>query len=404
MRGAKMTEEPKKSNLILTVSLYLLMFAVGLFITIIGPLMPTIMEQFDLTYSQGGFLLTCQGIGGIVAIVLGGIIADFMRKERLIKAAFIIYCATLVSFIAAPSYGVILGLFMIIGASTKMLEVALNAYISDLHPDNRQKYINLLHASSGIGGFVGPLFSSLLQHIGLKWNDIFLIFGILCVAILFYYASVMEKAPDKRLPERSATQQINLIHLILNWKFMILCLLGFVYIAYISEITTWMPTYMIQYLASNLFLSSFSVSVLWIGIVFGRIVYSQLSEKWNSKFVIVLSSLICGVILTLVIRINNPVVLLISIGIAGFLSGAIIPFTVASACNWYPRNTGAVSSVLVFCTTMGWMVVPWIIGIIAEEGGIQVGMQIMGVTPLLVTILALFLPSTKSNKTLLKNK
>lgn len=384
----------EKPDMILTWTLYLLMFAYALSVTMIAPLMPILVQQYKLKLSQGGLIMTFQSIGGILAIALGGILADLMKKSRLISIAFIIYGFSLILIAFSPSYAVLLGLFFILGASTRMLDAVINAYISDLHPSRRGLYLALLHTIFGVGAFFGPLFSAVLINSGLKWNQAFLILGIVCIVILLLYSIVIKNTSYKE-GSRSNTKPKNFISLIANPKVLILCFIMFMYTGHQSGISTWLPMYMEKQLETGSFLSSLGLSAFWVGIILGRFICSFLSGKFDAKYIILLGSLLGGAILISGIALNIPYVLIVASGVTGFLTGAIIPLLVMIACNWHPQNSGTVSSMIFFYGNLALMVFPWLIGVIAENISFQLGMLVTGLTLLIIVLLALLLPDQK---------
>jgi len=65
------------------------------------------------------------------------VFADNIKKSSLIKIVFSIYSVSLLLIVIAPPFIILLILFFFVGASLRMLDFTLNAYISDIHPKNR---------------------------------------------------------------------------------------------------------------------------------------------------------------------------------------------------------------------------------------------------------------------------
>lgn len=385
----------RSKNLVLTASLYLLMFAYGLSVTMLGPLMPILIQQYNLKLSQGGLILTFQSIGGIAAIILGGILADLTKKSKLLCAAFVIYSLSLFFIALSPSYILLLSLFFILGASTRMLDAVINAYISDLHADNRGFYLTLLHALFGVGAFIGPLFSTVFINAGVAWNRTFLFLGIVCAVIAVQYIVVLIR-PAAEEKSVSPSESKDYLRLLTSPKMLVLCLIMFLYSGHQSGISAWLPMYMEQHLKTGTFLSGFAVSAFWVGIILGRFGCSLVSSKIHAKYLIMFGSLAGGSILTLATALNVPVLLVAASGLAGLLAGATIPLLVTTACNWYPKNSGTVSSMIFLYGTFAWMLFPWFIGVIAENISFRWGMMITGFSLLSVTALTLLLPAQKN--------
>lgn len=382
---------PQKTIKFLTIGLYLVMFTYGISLTMLGPLMPIIIVQYDLKMSQGGLITALQSIGGIAAIALGAVLSDLVRKSRLVAISFVLYSLSLLFLATSQSYIVLLGLFFIVGASTKMLDAIISAFISDLHPDRRGHYMALLHTLLGVGALVGPMFSTVLLNLGVKWNNTFLILGIICLVILFIYILAIKKNPDRER-QNAMVKSGNNLRLLFKPKILVLGLIVFTYCGHQFGTSAWMPMYMEKVLSSNTFLAGFSVSGFWVGIILGRLTSALISTKVNIKYMILYGSLLGGFILTLGIVMSVPLILIISLALAGFLTGAIFPLSLTVGCNTYPQNTGAVSSILVLYNTLAYMVFPWAIGIIAENVSFKFGILITGFALLVTSMLALLLP------------
>jgi fucose permease len=101
------------------------------------------------------------------------VVADLLRRSTFTVVTFSVYCAAPFLVVLFPGYQVLLVAFFLIGASTRLLDSLVNAYVADLHHQHRAFYLNLLHASFGIGALVGPSLSVLVLRRGLPWSRVF---------------------------------------------------------------------------------------------------------------------------------------------------------------------------------------------------------------------------------------
>src|SRR5690554_3274693 len=75
----------------LTGYLFLLNAVYAISTTMMGPLMPRIIDQYGITLSQGGLFVSAKSIGGILAIVIGIFVSDRLSKSRLLSLAFLAF-------------------------------------------------------------------------------------------------------------------------------------------------------------------------------------------------------------------------------------------------------------------------------------------------------------------------
>jgi fucose permease len=391
-------EDKRYPATLLTLSIYLLMLAYALSVTMISPLMPILISQYGLKLSEGGLIMTSQSIGGVLAIILGAVITDLVKKSKSVFITFFIYSLSLVLLAVPTSYPVLLALFFILGASTRLLDALVNAFISDIHYSRRGTYLGLLHASFGIGAFIGPLFAASLINQGISWNITFLILGIVCLLIILVYCFIVKNSRYEEKPSTSFNPK-EYLGLIFSPKLLIICITMFVYCGHQWGISTWLPMYMEDFVGSEPIVSSIALSVLWVGIIAGRLISSYMSPKVNIKVLLASCSLAAGIFLAIGFIINTPFAIILFSGLTGLLTGSIIPMLVLIACNQFPQNSGAVSSMIFLYGTYSRMLFPWLIGLIAETFNFHWGMMVTSVTLLITAAFSLVLPSEKREGT-----
>ncbi len=384
------------SKNILTVALYALMLIYAVSFTMIGPMMSILIRHYQLRISQGGLMVTYQSIGGIVSIILGGILADNFKKSKLIGIGFGLYSIALFVISLTPSYLLLLMVFFILGASTKLVDTVTNSYIADLHSDNRGKFLNFLHVFFGAGALIGPLFSRYLISKGVNWSQCFLYLWVASTAIFLIYIAMLLLIPDLH-DKKSSTVTTGFLKVLSNLKIWILCLIIFMYAGHQSGINIWFPMYAETVLKVSTLLSSLSLSIFWAGIILGRLLCIKLQQKYNVRHILFLGSLLGGSVLISGILTQNPSLILASVGLAALFTGATIPMLIAIACSLFPRNSGAASSILFFNNSIAWILFPWLIGIIAEYSNFQSGMLLTGVSLLITSLASIAIPSTKDD-------
>lgn len=363
---------------ILRLSVYLLMTFYALSVTMIGPMMPVIVEQFRLKLSQGGLIMTFQSIGGLLITIVIGFIADRFRKSSLIVTGFAIYIVSLFTISLAPVYSLVLALFFLFGIGTKIVDTLTNAFLSDLYPEKKGVYLNLLHTFFGFGALAGPLFARFLMDSGLAWELIFRILSFGCIAVLIMFIVVLKNTSDIN-QKREEGQPVSLGVVLRNKNMWFLCIIMFLYVGHQSGLTVWSPMYMESFLKASPFMASLSLSIFWVGIIIGRLSCSYLSRFYTGKNLIKWGSISAGIILISGIMLTNSWVLILSLGLVGVLTGAFIPLIIDIAAGWFPHNTGAVTSMVYLTLNLGLMFFPWFIGLMAELINFQWAIMLTGI-------------------------
>ena len=120
---------------------------------------------------------------------------SYIRLYHMVKALAGIYCASLLALGLKMAFLAMLILFFIIGASTKLLDSTLNAYVSELYPADSSKHLSILHACFGMGALLAPLIIAFLLERNMPARRVFAALGIICLAIQCAYYGVQRACP-----------------------------------------------------------------------------------------------------------------------------------------------------------------------------------------------------------------
>jgi fucose permease len=371
----------KNKRLALTGSLYLLIFAYAISSTIVGPLVQTYMAQYKISLAESGFIPGLQGFGGVLAVISGIFIMDKVRKSTMVITTFFAYSICVFAVSLFNAYALMLVSFFLIGASTKLLDTSINANIADINRHKRGLYVNLLHAFFGLGALIGPLFSGWLLKTGLTTHGIFLALGIFCIAFLAVNVVVTKNSPREPKPVNNENKGRTLA-LIKNKDILRLCIAAFLYTSFSISLSNWMPIYMQKEFNADIIFSGLPVTVLWAGIIIGRLLNSYYSNKANLLRLLFYSNALCTVLWIIAAAVNTPVVIIVLSGVCGVCIGGIVPVGISRVCDWFPNNTGTVSSYIFVFVTLGSMIIPWLTGFIMQGASYWLGIASLAVAPL----------------------
>lgn len=158
----------------------MLIFAISS--TMIGIILPDMMEDYDLNNIKVSLFSVSQSVGGIIAIPIEFLIADRFPKLNQIILFFLLEVAVLILIGLKPSFRTVLVLFALIGLITSFLNMLLSAYISEFS-ENKMAGMNLLHGFFSLGSLLGPIYTGFILSRGQTWNTSFTILGMVCFAI-----------------------------------------------------------------------------------------------------------------------------------------------------------------------------------------------------------------------------
>ncbi len=383
-------EVSPRSRAAVTAYVTLLMFVYAFSATMIGPLMPELVRHYRITFGAGGLLVTFMSFGGIVAMLLGGALADRGSKSRLIAGSFLGYGVVLLLAGRGPRLPLLYALFFALGASTRYMDMVANAFVADLHAERKERALSLLHAVFGVGALLGPLYARVLVDATAAWTNAYTLLGAASLAVLALGFPLL----NGRVPQasRAGSGPATRLRALGSRDLWLLSLILFLYVVHQSGLTTWLPTYMEKEMGASQWLASLGPSLLWLGIVAGRFLTSALAMRLGGRAILVWGHLAGGAVLTAAVLSRSQLALAAGVVAAGVATGAAYPLSVATACARHPRDSGAVTSMLFVSGSLARMVFPWVAGALADSLSLFPGMLVTGVALLAAAVFASLLP------------
>ncbi len=371
-----------KNVLMTTITSYILMALYAILLNMIGELLPEIMKEYNLTMSQGGLLMTVFNIGGIVVLLGMLYFSDKIRKSKLVYYGFLITAIALAfAGFFTKSYLLLLFSFVILGSSTKVFDVSVNAFVNDINTQGREFFLQMLHMAFGIGAVIGPAYAAFIIINNWGWKTAFWFLGALYLFALIISIFTMIK-PSVEI-EKNLTHHkhhaLNIISLIKNPQVWILfigagCFSG----AYVGMVT-WFPTYAKTLPGRAGALSGLILSIFFFGYVISRGIASLILTVKNARILIILTSLMGGVTFIISFLISQTWAFFTFMPLAGFFAGATLPIIIFVACNIFPNNSGGVTTILYIGISIFAMVIPFFMGIIGDNYSISAAMPIVSI-------------------------
>ena len=387
----------EKVRLKLTISMYILFFTYAFSLTMAGPLIPVYIKQFGISLDQGGLISTFQGFGGIIGVFAGVFFSDRIKKSSIIRVSFIVYTLAVLVLSFTSLFTVLLVLFFIIGASTKTLDAAANANVADLNRHRRGFYLNLLHATFGLGAFAGPLLSTAFVKMNMPPNMAFKALGVLCIITFIQYIVIFRKTSDEAKRE-TVTDKTSIKVFLKSGKLLLLCMLPFLYLGISSSISNWMPTFLQHNLQSDPLFSTMPVTAFWLGVIAGRVAYSVIQEKIPTRKLLIICNVTGGAVFVVAVLLQIPGLIIGACMLTGLFTGAFNPIAVATASSLFPKNTGIVSSFIFFSASIGQMLFPWLLGMLTNVVDFSVSLSLIGVLTLVSAVFLGVIPAERKHQ------
>lgn len=348
----------------------LLLFGVTL--TTLGSILPAIINRFEITMTEAGFLFTLMNLGILAASLVFGPVVDRFGYKTLMFASTLLILAGLQGVAFSSLYSWFSVFIFLFGFGGGLMNGAANALVSDISDGDRSSKLSLLGVFFGIGAFGVPLsLGFLLEYF--SYTIILASIGIfvLTVALFFLTISFPEPKQPHSFPVKKAASLV---------KHPILLLLAFIlFFQSGMEITAggWTAAYFNDVLNVKTSTSILLLSFFWIGMMLSRLAISKLVLHFTPALIIK-SSMALALAASLIL-LNTGSILLATISVfllgAGF--AAIFPLILGYIGDLYPAITGTAFSFAFTIALTGGMLLPYLAGILGDTFSLRISFLII---------------------------
>lgn len=361
----------EKKQLFFTYAAFLLNGALALSI---GSLLPFVRESKGLNYAFAGLLVSLHSVGNLISSFASGALAAAIGRKKSILLFNVCYALSCIMLMAGSNLLTLALAYLMTGLARGASSNFGNYTINSIAP-GRAEFLNGLHAMFSIGAFCFPiLLTALTREHAEGWIYACCILAAMGVLSWLFYLMI----PDS---ERVAAQKdgsggakgSDRFGFFREPLFYLCTFTLFFYLCAEQGVIGWMITYFKDMGLLGDALSQLMASILWIMILAGRLTTALASGKVpKERLLLVMGIGFVGFFFWLLLCRETA---LIIIGIMGFgYSMAGIYPTVVSFCGELIQKYSMAWSFILTIASLGSILMPMIIGRIAESAGIACGM------------------------------
>lgn len=398
---------------LLTAGGFFSFFIFGFVDNLKGPLLPEMIRDDALSYSQVGTIFLAGYIGFIISTLLCGILADRISHRSILFLAAVGLFMGGSSYSSVSAYPLLIASMGVIGLGLGAIELGGNGLMVELHSATRGRYLNLLGTFHGLGSLTVPLFAAGLLKFGFSWQWIYASSACLAIplAILFWPSlgrpivgrPVLESTPKPQVEGgriRQMRPTLNgraILQLAFTRQMWLYYVLLSSYVALELGVGAWMIEYLqhdrgISVERSSYFLSAFFV-LLMLGRLFGAFIVDAVGHHRSVAIALV------GSCLCLALGIFAHATLVFFIPLSGLFMSIVFPTVTASVSAIHKENMGSILGILFAFSGVGGAVGPWTVGIVSDWAGIELGIASTLAFGLLAIAALVFLNSSRGRNT-----
>ncbi len=352
-----------------TVAYFIAFAALGMAMASLGPTLPGLAQQTRSTVSDISFLFTVRSFGFLLGSLFGGRFYDRLPGHSVMAGTIVAVSAAMATMPLVDELPLLLTVMLVLGTAEGALGVGGNALMVWVHGSRVAPFMNALHFSYGVGGFISPLIiaRTLSSNNAVRMPYFVLAVLILPAAILLLRLASPQSATVET-EDRPSGGKSN------YWLVFLIALLLCLYIGAEVSWGSWIYSYVLKLNIGNESMAAYLTSLFWGSLTIGRLLGVPIGARFRPRAILLADLAGCFV----------------SIGIAIIWPTSITAITVATVCaglsmaSIYPtaltfaerrmRITGQITGFLIVGGSVGGMIVPLLIGQMFESIGPRVMM------------------------------
>ena len=363
-------------------------------------LLPFLVRELDLSYSQAGFLITIRVVANLAVNIPSGILVDLIGQKALLMALALIFTG-IPYFLVGMSHSFFwVALFMaFVGVGNYLWHPAAVSTLSEKYPDRRGFAIAIHAVGPNVGEGIAPLLVGVLL-LFLSWRTVLFVNLIPGIVIAF----ILWKFLFGKLETRAASSgALSFTEYLTGMKKLARnpSILLLVFVAGMRSMTqqglhTFLPIYLTHHLGLSSALAGLYLSITQTAGMIGTPIAGTISDRTGRKRVLTAGLLSTSVVLFILAYFQMTWLFITALALLGFFLYAVRPVIWAWVLDLGPKELGG-SMVSFFSGSQSLLssLSPVICGFIADRWGILASFYFLASTVLLANFAVLAIREEK---------
>jgi len=357
-------------------------------------LLPYLVQELGLTYSQAGFLITIRVAANLLVNIPAGMLVDIIGKKALLMALALLATGVPYFLVGVSHSFFWVALFMaFVGVGNYLWHPAAISTLSEKFPDKRGFAIAIHAVGPNIGESLAPLLVGVLL-LFLSWRNVLfvnLIPGIVIAFILwkFLFSKLESRAPSKKgLDAREYFSGMK--KMAQNPSILLLVLVAGMRSMTQQGLHTFLPIYLTHDLGLSSALAGLYLSITQTAGMIGTPIAGSISDQSGRKRVLTAGLFSTSIVLFVLAYFRMTWLFITALAFLGFFLYAVRPVIWAWVLDLSPKELGG-STVSFFSGSQSLLssLSPVICGFIADRWGILTAFYFLAGTVLIANLVVL---------------
>ncbi|HEY4063794.1 MAG TPA: MFS transporter [Puia sp.] len=341
---------------------------------------PTIQQQLHLNEAQLGAVLFALPIGLMATLPVTGLLLSRFDSRRIMMIGAILFNLMLCGIgFATKTWQLAIALFCF-GSSRNLLNISVNAQSIGVQSLYDRSIIARFHGIWSLAGFGGAALGSLMVSFSVSPAWHFLLVGVLLtIGCLYAFPGSLPQQPKARerrslfaLPDRTLAKY---------------GLISFASMACEGTMFDWSGIYFRKAVHASRDVATLGFVVYMIAMTLGRLTGDRLANRFGIRNMLTYSGLLISSGLLIATLLPHPLTAGFGFMLTGFGVSCVIPMVFSMAGRSAGMSSGSAIAAVSTVGYFGFLIVPPLIGSVAELAGLQWSFGLMAAFGVVITVL-----------------
>ncbi|MEU3402280.1 MFS transporter [Streptomyces filamentosus] len=361
---------------------------------VINLVLPSLGTEFSLSRGQQGLVVSAFFLAYALAQIPGGMLADRHGARRVTLWALLVWSVFTALTGLAWSFAVLLVLRFAFGAAEGIFPpAALKVLVERTRPEERMAANGLIMSSNAVAGVLTPLLIAPLIAV-FGWRSAFFSTAALGVVVLVAVRLRLPTPLPRTEPETDGGRPgaRGVLRLGMVWRFSAMM---FGYSAIVWGFNTWVPSYLGEEYGVSLTTAGALVAVPALAAAGATVAGGRISDRLGGHHrKVVVPCMTAAAVLLLLVAFSTSLTGFLAFGTLASVAVALcyMPILAVPLSGLAPEQVGVGSAVVVLGGQIAGMVVPPVVGALADAFSFQVAFASLVLGAAVAAAMALLTP------------
>jgi FHS family glucose/mannose:H+ symporter-like MFS transporter len=378
------SSQPVARHRIVTALLHLGFVLTGIFMVLLGPALPALVQRWGLNDSQAGLFFAAQFLGSVLSGFLSGLLIPRFGFRPAFVSGLALMAAGAAFFLHGSWLLALLAVF-VFGFGAGFMNAGTNLWIGQAYVSGASGALSFVNFSWAVGAVACPLIVQFMQSVA-RFHELLISLAVAAALLSAVFAATPVDLVELRNADIDSASTVP-IKIPRDYYAVALIILLFLYEGAETSLGGWLAMYSRELSSvDRLRAGVVAPSFFWAGMMLGRLAGPAILRKISSKPVVE-ASVGCALLSSiLLLRSPSLIPLFGEALVAGLGCALVYPILVARAIERYGVAARTVVGPMLAISGFGPASMPWLVGVIASHvGDLKAGLGVVLVA--LITIL-----------------